>query len=528
MTDQPNLPDTPNTSASAEVSLRDVYLVLLRGLPLILGLALLAGLGAYVLNARRQPVYSAESIVMVTPPPIEIQSDDALAFSPSNEITFQSYNTLARSQDVLQATVSQLPGSRLAPNGLLSLGTLREVVSPSAANAETLPPLSVVHRVRNADPERAALLADAWAQSTLAAVRRSLFASLELVNTTTGQEVARLQKTVEEVEVRVQAFAAGDKGTLLETELEGLTRQLTEGRTRQGSLDAEIAATRARIAALGAQLGAAGAPVSTSKTLTPEFLGVLNAQQALDAAEGGFQTRPGFTSEASFGRVFRETLTESATLAELLEGNEDAFTELAKALYGETLSTLRSSLAEERRAVQAEARAQAAEALELALLGYASTNIAAQVPPSEGNADTLTLLGEAQLQREQIALEGLLAERAQLAADLPGYTRRATSLQRQIATLDQRRDTLERELESVLNSYNAVAELQSSVSYLTELAPTNARILSQASVPTAPTGSSRTFNTVLAAVFGGLAGLVFVFLRAAVRRPETRFRKATL
>ena len=71
----------------------------------------------------------------------------------------------------------------------------------------------------------------------------------------------------------------------------------------------------------------------------------------------------------------------------------------------------------------------------------------------------------------------------------------------------------------MLSSYADVAGLQSSVSYLTELAPTNARILSQASVPRSPVGPRRGFNTVLAAVGGALVGLVFVFLRAAVRRP---------
>ena len=552
----------------AEVSLRDLYLVLLRGLPFILLLALLGGCVAYFLNAQRKPVYAAESTVLVTPPPIQIQGDENISFSPINEVSFQTYDTLARSQPVLRDAVSRVKGVKISPNQLLSLGTLRQLFGPQRIG--DVAPLSVIHRVRNGDPERAALLADAWAQSTLKAVRESLFSSLRPVDETTTREASRLQKNVEEVEAQVQAFAAQDNGPLLEAELEGVTRQITDGRERQGELTRDIAATEARIAVLeqqpgstsgSGQSGAQGAVIqptvnqsadqSGRAALSPAFLDVLEAQQALAGVEDGMRARPQFVSSAQLSRTFTAALAESETLSKLLQGNEEEFVSLVQTLYTESVGALEDGLAAEQRVAQRAAKTQAQGALELALLGYASAQTQPQADQPAGqsqaapapaqqsrqsgqsgqngasgtNEDALSLLNAAELQRERTALAGMRAERADLNGELEGYTKSAATIQKQLATLDQRRDRLDRELENVLASYNTVAGLQSSISYLTELAPTNARILSQASVPTSPVGPRRAFNTGLVAVTGALIGLVLVFLRAAIRRPPTPSRK---
>ena len=542
-----------------EVSLRDLYLVLLRGLPLVLLLALVSGGVSYYLNAQRRPVYAAESTVLVTPPPIQIEGDEELSFSPINEVSFQTYETLARSQLVLNDAAARVRsagdpegsasndagqvGGEVDPAVLASLGTLRQLIGPQRVG--DVAPLAVIHRVRNGDPERAAQLADAWAQSTLAAVRESLFSSLRPVDEATTQEVRQLQRNVEAVEARVQEFAAEDNGPLLEAELEGLTRQLIDGRERQGELTREIAAAEARVQALQEQLG--GTVPNTDgatggATLEPTLLNVLAAREALADTRRNMQTQTRFIPSAQLDRAFEAALAESDTLSALLDCNEDDLVGLAQTLYAESLRPLEGALAEAQRAAQRRAQAQAQGALELALLGYASAqtaqNAVAQNPatqptqPSaetpEASADALSLLSAAELRREQVALAGMRAERADLTGELSSYTEDAAAIQQRLATLEQRRNRLERELDNVLSSYDDVAGLQSSVSYLTELAPTNARILSQASVPRSPVGPRRGFNTVLAAVGGALVGLVLVFLRAAVRRPSvTSSRKAT-
>jgi uncharacterized protein involved in exopolysaccharide biosynthesis len=58
------------------------------------------------------------------------------------------------------------------------------------------------------------------------------------------------------------------------------------------------------------------------------------------------------------------------------------------------------------------------------------------------------------------------------------------------------------------------------IAYVSELSPTNTRILSSAdtSMPSEPVAPNRLLNTALAVVLVGLLTLVFVFLREAVRQ----------
>jgi uncharacterized protein involved in exopolysaccharide biosynthesis len=518
----------PTPPPAEEVSLRDLYLVVVRGLPIILGLALLAGLGAFMLNANRQPVYAAESTVLVTPPPIQIGGSNDLSFSPAYEVSLQTYETLAYSQMVLEDAVAQ---TDLTPQALAGLGSLRQLIGPQ--RPDQVVPLSVVHRVRNADPELAAQLADAWAQSTLEAVRESLFASLSPVDATTAQEVARLGANVEEIEARYRAFAAEDEGPQLETQLMALTRDLTDGRARERQLQREIAAAEARVTALEALQSEAHSPTraagAADPTLTATLLELLSAQGALrDSASAAPQLLPADPYGSLRGELeaFFSALNVSPEEAEALD-------ELAATIDREASETLLGALARQDDAAQRAQREEAARRFQEALMRYA---VLAQAPPpgapaqvdqdtaaQQGTAardDAVALLHRVALHTERVTLAGLEAELEALQAELEGYGDEAAALRARLATLEQERSRLARELDGALSAYNTVAELQASVSYLTELAPTNARILSEASVPSAPIGPRRGFNTALAAALGAAAGLVFVFLRAAVR-PRT-------
>ncbi|ADI15954.1 GNVR domain-containing protein [Truepera radiovictrix] len=523
-------PSTPPPAAppAEEVSLRDLYLVIVRGLPIILGLALLAGFGAFLLNANRQPVYLAESTVLVTPPPIQIGGGDNLSFSPAYEVSLQTYETLAYSQMVLENAVAQ---TDLTPQTLAGLGSLRQLIGPQ--RPDQVVPLSVVHRVRNADPELAAQLADAWAQSTLEAVRESLFASLSPVDATTAQEVARLSANVEEVEARYRAFAAEDEGPQLEAQLIALTRDLTDGRAREGQLQREIAAAEARIAALETLQAEAGTPAAADPNLTATLLELLSAQVSLRETAPPAPRLPA----DPYGPL-REELEALFGALDVSAEEAAALAELAAAVDREASDALAEALARQGDALQRARQEEAARRFQGALVRYAVLAQASPQAPGQGDAaqgndvqddaaqadaapaDAVALLNSAALQTERVTLAGLEAELGALQAELEDYSEAAAELRGRLATLDQERSRLTRELDSALSAYNTVAELQASVSYLTELAPTNARILSEASVPSAPVGPRRGFNTALAAALGAVVGLVFVFLRAAVR-PRT-------
>jgi uncharacterized protein involved in exopolysaccharide biosynthesis len=70
-----------------------------------------------------------------------------------------------------------------------------------------------------------------------------------------------------------------------------------------------------------------------------------------------------------------------------------------------------------------------------------------------------------------------------------------------------------------------VVALQPIIAYVTELAPTNARVLSQASIPTETVGPRRLLITALAVVIVGMLAVLFVFLRDAVSSRPAPFPK---
>ena len=432
-----------------EISLRDLYLILKRGLPVILGVALAAALVTFLITSLLPPVFEAESTTLVTPSPIRVQGSENLTFSPNNEVSFEAYETLARSRAVLEEAAAGVPEAELGAGDLVGIGSVRELLGPQ--RPDQVVPLSVTHVVKHEDPVLAAALADAWAQSTLQTVRNSLLASLNPVDATTEGEVARLQSALEETEARWRSFQERDEGDVLQARLEGLTEQLSMGEARVNELERSIAAARARREALLAQL---------QGSLLDE----------------------------------NETLDERAiTSPEILDG-------------------LRLFEAEER--LNPSTYAQIAFLLERAALGDEGTQRTTE-------AQILSLLIRTDLQSLEVGLAGLEAERESLIGQLDSYEAQAKALRERIAALNQERSVLGRALENARNAYITINALQPTIAYVTELAPTNARILNDAAVPTEPVGPRRLLSTVLALVLGGMLALLFVFLREAVRAPNT-------
>lgn len=222
-----------------EVSLRDLYLILKRGLPLIAIVSLVLAVIAFVVAQLLPPVYTAETTTLVTPSPIEISGTPNLSFRPSSDVSFEAYRTLAESRAVIEATRANVA---MADGGFN--GRLERLIGPQ--NPTQSVPLSVIHRVTHRDPQQAARLADAWAAATLDAVQRSLLASLEPIRETTLQEIGEAERNLLAAEAAQQAFREQDTRTLLEAQLTDINQQVNLLRARRLEIDREIARLIAR------------------------------------------------------------------------------------------------------------------------------------------------------------------------------------------------------------------------------------------------------------------------------------------
>ena len=387
-----------------EISLRDLYLILKRGLPLLIGLALVAGLAAFIISSLLPKVFEAQSTTLVTPPPVRVSESGTLTFEPNVNISFDAYETLALSQGVLESVVNAVPEAGLTVGELRGAGSVSQLLAPQT---NTAAPLSVTHAVRSTNPGFAAALANAWAQNTLATVRTSLLATLDPASSATTAELTTLRARLEEAEGALEAFDAQD----------------------------------------------------TSPVLTQD---VTRLTEAISDAEGELVPLPGVSDLPT---------TDLANAPKLNLAQEIAANE----------------------ALLASLRAQS----------------------GAGQSRAGQDLGE-QIAFREALLASLRSRRTLLAQQVEGYRRDFGAAQAQLATLARERATLERTLENTQTAYQNVAALQPTIAYVAQLAPTGARLLSEAAVPTEPAGPRRGLNTALAVVVGGVLGLLFVFLREAV------------
>ena len=78
-----------------EISLRDLYLILRRGLPLIAGVAFVVGVVAFALSSLLPSSYRSTAVVQVTPSPVGAQQVGGLDFDPRTNLSFEAYQSIA-------------------------------------------------------------------------------------------------------------------------------------------------------------------------------------------------------------------------------------------------------------------------------------------------------------------------------------------------------------------------------------------------------------------------------------------------
>jgi uncharacterized protein involved in exopolysaccharide biosynthesis len=400
-------PNQRVATSNDEISLRDVYLIFRKGLPLILILSAAAGILAFVISSFLPKVYEAETTVLISPPAVNVEGTQNLSFRPSSEVSFEAYETLAQSRGVLGEAAQTLDKTF---SYMDITGTVRELIGPQGAGQSV--PLLVTHTVRDNDPKRAAQLADAWANATLTAVKSSLFANIEPINNVTKQALEPLRTDLATAQGTLETFEASDTTDALRATLSNLA-------------------------------------------------------QLIAAAKSGVIT----TSQLS--------LTQSGQVP---QPRNDEPINLESNLQADTQFNLKQEIA-------------AREAY-IASLG---TNSTAQ---------------------DRAELASLKARQTLLQEQLSSYENQFQETRQTLAALERQRRDLEAGLENAQEAYQSVFQLQPMIAYVSELSPTNARLLSSASssVPGEPVAPNKLLNTALAVVLVGLLSLVFIFLREAVRQ----------
>ncbi|MEX2541160.1 MAG: Wzz/FepE/Etk N-terminal domain-containing protein, partial [Trueperaceae bacterium] len=416
----------PENYASDEISLRDLYLIVRRGMPLIAVVALLAGVTALLFVTIRGPNYQAETTVHISPTPVRVEGSEIernLVLDVRNDVSWETYQTIAFSRTVLEDTLARLNDgdlneADLTINRLRSIGDLEQLVGPDRSGA--VAPMTIAHRIVGANPIEAARVANAWAEVTVETVQASLLSSLEAVRQATDSQLGSLEERLALAEDRWAEFQARDETGLLESRLAGLTERVPLAEGRLEEIERELAAARGARQALSqlqaSSSGAAGADADGTVAL-------LDAYEILPP----------------------ETIGELTAL--LQRGTED---------------------------------------------------------------DLVSLIRQVELQRLTGEMAGLMAQRNATESQFERLRAQAEELRGRHAQLAIERDRLRQQLDSAQTARAELAALEPVLAYVSQLAPTNSRVLNPASVPTEPVGPHRLLVTTLAVLVGSMLALLFV------------------
>lgn len=329
-----------------EISLRELYLILKRGLPLILASAALAALAAAAFLWSRPPVYESETTVVSSPTAVQLQGEGTLRFEPNNVIPFATYEDLATSRATMEATLESLGEEAAAVGGFRSLQAASELERLTGpANANDMSPLTVAHRVRWEDAEAAARFADAWAATTVEQVRSTLLANLDIARENTTTTISSRQRALAEAEEDWREFLQTDASGL-QMRLTGLEARITEMDARLAGLDREVAVATGRREVLLAQLGSSSDEISDDVLAVLEGNGSLEPEVASRLRLLATDVPPGSGIAADAAELLARTdlQRESVELAGLL--HERSHVETSQERYEEQAEDLRARLAE--------------------------------------------------------------------------------------------------------------------------------------------------------------------------------------
>lgn len=224
-----------------EVSLRDLYLTFRAGLPLIVLVTLVVGVAVALVVLNRPRVYEATAVVHVLPNTVSPAATTTVTLSTPLGIDLETYRQTALARAVLDAIEVDLALGDLAT---------RLKLSPTPAAQLSRGQQVVAHTVTLRDPEMAAKVANAWAEATVAELRRVLSQPLDAALAAAASEMERRSAEFDAASAAWAAFLARDERPALRTRLAAAasTEDTAAVRARLAALEGEAAAVQRDLA----------------------------------------------------------------------------------------------------------------------------------------------------------------------------------------------------------------------------------------------------------------------------------------
>jgi len=312
----------------------------------------------------------------------------------------------------------------------------------------------------------------------------------------------------------------------LRARIDGVRTNLTNDQQRQERLERDIATTRAGIDQLEVRLAQEPERITLADTFDGPQVATALQRDATDDALTLVReelnpvhtalARERDTELVRLERLERERSELDASIlrqTDMLEREREAWTQLER----ERAELVRNH---DRARIRLDALLERADTLR-----YATLDERARVRELRPRTPEWTALTSA-LRDTELTLATLTSERVTLLEQADRYDAELIALRSEMAASITQRNRVERDYQEALTAFDRVANLEPIITFLANLTSTGSRMVTSASVPTAPTGTSSLLVATLAAVVTAMAGILFAFIREAVADPARAFQDA--
>src|SRR5690606_9739059 len=247
----------PGTGREDEVSLRDLYLTFRSGLLLIMVVALIFAVGAFLFVTSRGLSYRAAATVAVTPPAVGTTALSGFELSIPTGIDFDAYRELAYDVDLIESALRQVQPPIVTTTWtdadiIALLGRL--TVTSRATASQVRGHLLVEHAVTSGssaeDIRDATAVANAWAGATATAAARLITEPVDAALTLLKRDFDGRKASFDTAAAEWSEFVGIDERRSLNEKLDAVTSLDSARRVRLAELENAVAAATARLDAL--------------------------------------------------------------------------------------------------------------------------------------------------------------------------------------------------------------------------------------------------------------------------------------
>jgi len=319
----------------------------------------------------------------------------------------------------------------------------------------------------------------------------------------------------------LDAFDASHDLTGLERRLEALSSAVTNLQTQLDALPGQRRLAEQRIAAIEAELISQPLQLSVNSAQIVTVGGEANRLPDGTGASVWTLVNPAHLS-------LTEQLVDARLQAARFESEESILAADLTRMYADRDTQRRHFVTLQSERIELETAFEEANAL----LRMARTTLdALRVVENDPRSGTtvrsdspVTLEIRSALRAQAVELEGARVELAERTAQLGRDRVQLAEARQSIASLEAERSQLARTVANSRSAYEDVAPLGPIIAYMTQLAPTTARVVANATPATDPQPRRSVLVATLAYVVTAFALVVLVLLREAVRDPDSESR----